>query len=68
MIRLQEAYQLFGWWYAKAKDKKRRAKHFSEDVEFVLSCQAVEDLMEALVKGMDKALMVRMHLNRVGGN
>lgn len=65
--RLQESYQLLGWWYAKAKDKKRRAKHSSEDPDYIFSCQAVEDLMEALVRGMDRALMVRMHLNKLGG-
>lgn len=64
---MQEAYQLLGWWYAKAKSKKRNAKAFSEDPDQVLKAQEVEDLFEALVKGMDRALIVQQHLNKHGG-
>lgn len=68
VTQLQESYQILGWWYAKAKDKKRRAKSFSDDQDYYFRCQAVEDLFEALVKGMDRALMTRMHLNKLGGS
>jgi hypothetical protein len=65
---MQETYQLLGWWYAKAKAKKRQMKLSSEDPETVLKAQEVEDLFEALVKGMDRALMVQQHLNKHGGS
>lgn len=65
---MQETYQVLGWWYAKAKDRKRVLKRSSEDPESIDKAQSVEDLFEALVKGMDRALMVQMHLNKHGGS
>lgn len=68
LTEIQDAYQLLGWYYALAKDKKRRLKRSSEDPEQVDEAQKVEDLFEALVKGTDRALMVRQHLNKYGGS
>jgi len=68
LTEIQDAYQLLGWYYALAKDKKRRLKRSAEDPEIVDQAQKVEDLFESLVKGTDRALMVRQHLNKYGGS
>lgn len=57
---VQEAYQLVGYWYARAKDKKRRA---AADEKW--DWQLIEDVLEAYVKGLDRAIMAIMHLRKM---
>lgn len=54
-----EAYTTAGYWYAVSKDRKRTAPN-GEKAE----AQFAEDYMEALVKGLDKAIMGTMHLGK----
>lgn len=66
---LHEAYTTAGWWYAEAKDRKRgaRAEDGTWQAPETKEAQHIEDYMEALVKSLDKALMVAMHLAKHGG-
>ena len=62
LAEVQEAYQRMGRWYAISKDMKRRA-HADEK----LDAQFREDLFEAYVKGLDRAIMAIMALMKTGG-
>ncbi len=64
---LSDAYTVAGYWYAVSKDRKRREKNGDWQAEDFLQAQLVEDYMEALVKALDKSLMVAMHLGKRGG-
>lgn len=65
---LSDAYTTASYWYAVSKDKKRRAKTDGQwGDEEVLKAQLAEDYMEALVKALDKALMVGMATAKYGG-
>jgi hypothetical protein len=65
---LSDAYQTASYWYAVAKDKKRRARNDGQwGDEEVLKAQLAEDYLEALCKGLDKSLMVAMALAKYGG-
>lgn len=65
---LSDAYTTASFWYAVSKDKKRRQKAVGDwGDESVLRAQLAEDYMEALVKSLDKALMVGMATAKYGG-
>lgn len=59
LAELIEAYTTAGYWYAISKDRKRTAAN-GEKTE----AQLAEDYMEALVKGLDKAIMATMHVGK----
>lgn len=54
-----EAYITAGYYYAISKDYRRRATNGER-----LEAQLCEDYLEALVKGLDKAIMATMHLGK----
>lgn len=66
---LSDAYTAASYFYAVAKDKKRRARvdDGSYSGDSTLNAQLIEDYMEGLVKALDKALMVALSLARHGG-
>lgn len=66
---LSDAYTAASYFYAVAKDKKRRARSDDGTIygEQTINAQLVEDYMEGLVKALDKALMVALSLARHGG-
>jgi predicted Ser/Thr protein kinase len=67
--QLSDAYTAASYFYAVSKDVKRRARADGDGLyeESTMDAQAVEEYMEALVKALDKALMVSLSLARHGG-
>lgn len=66
--KMQSAYQLLGYYYARVKSLKREARSMDDAApDLLFRYQLFEDILEAYVKGIKEAIIIAQHLNKNGG-